>query len=216
MISQHDSKEQKMSLLSLISLCVAIFILAITPGPGVFATISRSMASGFASSLPLIFGCVTGDVVFLMFAIWGLALIAQTIGQLFVVVKICGGLYLVWLGVRIWRSSPDSSQDKRLKHAGSFTGNYISGLLITLSNPKVIIFYCGFLPTFLDLPSLGATDIILVVAAIAVVLSSVLIGYAYVAGQARVMFTKEKYIKRLNRTAGSVMMATGAMIAVKS
>lgn len=205
-----------MSLLSLTSLCAALFILAITPGPGVFATVSRSLASGFAPSLSLIIGIVTGDIIFLMFAIWGMALVAQALGQLFVLVKIGGGLYLLWMGIRIWVAPPLTPDENNHKNSKSYAGNYISGLLITLSNPKVILFYCGFLPTFLDLPSLGAMDILLVVLAIAVVLSGVLVFYAFLASRARVFFTKEKYIRRLNRTAGGVMMATGVAIAVKS
>ena len=204
-----------MSLLSIFSLAIALFVLAATPGPGVFATISRSLASGFVPSLGVVAGIVTGDVIFLLFAILGMSAIAQIMGNFFVVVKIIGGIYLVFLGIKIWMSEPvpvhKINGKKRMKY-----GNYFSGLVITLSNPKVILFYCGFLPTFMDLSSLSRLDACIAVTTVAVVLSSVLISYAYLANRARVVFSSARSVKLLNRTAGGVMIATGVAIAAKS
>ena len=95
-------------------------------------------------------------------------------------------------------------------------GNFVSGLVITLSNPKVIIFYCGFLPTFLDLSILTLLDLVTVVAIISTVLVGVLGTYAYLASRARKMFTQRRSVRRLNRAAGSVMVAAGVVIAVRS
>jgi len=204
-----------MSLLSIFSLFIALFVLAATPGPGVFATISRSLASGFVPSLAVIAGIVTGDIVFLMFAILGMSVIAQAMGNFFVVVKFIGAAYLIFLGIKIWRSKPVPVQEIKGGKNKKF-GNYLSGLVITLSNPKVILFYCGFLPTFMDLSSLGSVDICIVAITISIVLSSVLIFYAYLANQARAFFSSPYSVKRLNRTAGGVMIAAGVAIAAKS
>ncbi len=215
-----------MNLTSIISLSVAMLILAASPGPGVFATVARSLASGFRPALAVITGIVIGDIIYLMFAIWGLSIVAQTLGELFVVVRICGGIYLFWLGLKIWFSKPLEKEAKtktetgtgtgQLKAQHSQSGNIISGLLITLSNPKVILFYCGFLPTFIDLSILKGIDILLIVCVITIVLSSVLTIYAYMASHARLIFSSPRAIKRLNRSAGGVMMATGIAIAAKT
>jgi threonine/homoserine/homoserine lactone efflux protein len=85
-----------------------------------------------------------------------------------------------------------------------------------LSNPKVILFYCGFLPTFLDLSALTIFDLALVAVIITLVLSGVLTTYAYLASRARRIFTNERSVKRLNRAAGGVMVAAGVAIAVRS
>ena len=92
----------------------------------------------------------------------------------------------------------------------------MSGLIITLSNPKVILFYCGFLPTFLDLSILTLSDLALVVVIITFVLACVLSTYALLASRARRMFTNPKAARRLNRAAGGVMIATGVAIATRS
>lgn len=193
-----------------------MLILAASPGPGVFATTARAMASGFRPALGVIWGIVLGDIIFLMFAAFGLSVVARALGNLFFIIKVCGGVYLVWLGIKIWLQNPEPVQNR--PHAGSRSkwGNFVSGLVITLSNPKVILFYCGFLPTFLDLSTLTMADMVLVAAIITVVLSGVLIGYAYLASRARRVFTTKRAVKRLNRAAGGVMVAAGVAIAARS
>jgi len=65
-----------MTPLSLIAFAGTMFLLAITPGPGVFATVARALASGFANASALVMGIVIGDLVFLLLAIYGLAAVA--------------------------------------------------------------------------------------------------------------------------------------------
>ena len=205
-----------MTLYSAFGFALAMLILAASPGPGVFATTARAMASGFRPALGVIWGIVLGDIIFLMFAAFGLSMVARALGNLFFIVKVCGGVYLVWLGIKIWLQKPDPVQNQH--HAGdrSKWGNFVSGLIITLSNPKVILFYCGFLPTFLELSTLTMVDMMLIVAIITAVLSGVLIAYAYLASRARRIFTTKRAVKRLNRAAGGVMVAAGVAIAARS
>ena len=205
-----------MTIYSAFGFAVAMLILAASPGPGVFATTARAMASGFRPALAVIWGIVLGDIIFLLFAAFGLSMVARVLGNLFFLVKICGGAYLVWLGIKIWLQTPELSQNNQNSATRSSWGNFVSGLVITLSNPKVILFYCGFLPTFLELSTLTFIDLVLVVGIITAVLSGVLTTYAYLASRARKMFTNERAVKRLNRAAGGVMVAAGVVIAVRS
>jgi len=200
----------------MIGLSVAMLVLAASPGPGVFATVARALASGFRPALAVIGGIVLGDITFLLFAVFGLSMIAQALGDLFFIVKICGGIYLIFLGIRIWLREPALASNENGKRSGPGWGNFVSGLIITLSNPKVILFYCGFLPTFLDLSALTLSDLALVVSIVTTVLACVLSTYALLASRARRMFTNRKGIRRLNRAAGGVMIATGVVIAARS
>jgi threonine/homoserine/homoserine lactone efflux protein len=193
-----------------------MLILAASPGPGVFATVARALASGFRSALAVICGIVLGDIIFLLFAAFGLSMVARVLGNMFFIVKICGGAYLVWLGVKIWLKDPEPVFENQDADTRSQWANFVSGLVITLSNPKVILFYCGFLPTFLDLSTLTVFDLAIVVAIITAVLVAVLGTYAYLASRARKFFTSKRSVRRLNRAAGSVMVAAGVAIAVRS
>ncbi len=205
-----------MSIISLISLTMAMFVLVASPGPGVFAIVARSMASGFRPALAMIIGIIAGDIIFLMFAICGLSFVAQIMGEFFLIIKICGGVYLIWLGLKIWFSKPLEIESKPLYKKQSYVGYIISGLLVTLSNPKVILFYCGFLPTFINLSNLKAIDIALIVCIVTIVLTFVLTTYAYLASHARQLFSNHVTLKSLNRLAGGVMMTTGVVIATKT
>jgi threonine/homoserine/homoserine lactone efflux protein len=205
-----------LTLYSTIGFSLAMLVLAASPGPGVFATVARAIASGFRPALAVICGIVLGDILFLMLAVFGLSMIAQALGDLFFVVKICGGAYLIFLGIKIWMREPELASTENGRSSGSGWGNFVSGLIITLSNPKVILFYCGFLPTFLDLSVLTLSDLALVVSIVTIVLACVLSTYALLASRARRMFTNKKAARRLNRTAGGVMIATGVVIATRS
>ena len=203
-----------MTIYSAIGFAVAMLVLAASPGPGVFATVARALASGFRPSFAVICGIVVGDVIYLFFAAFGLSMVARALGNMFFIVKICGGAYLIWLGVRIWFKKPAPVTENQIIH--SRWGNFASGLVITLSNPKVILFYCGFLPTFFDLSALTLIDLIIVVTIITIVLGAVLGIYAFLASRARRMFTNRQAVRRLNRTAGAVMVGAGLAIAIRS
>ena len=205
-----------MTIYSAIGFSVAMLVLAASPGPGVFATIARALASGFRPSVAVICGIVLGDVIFLLFAAFGLSMVARALGNMFFIVKICGGAYLIWLGVRIWLKKPEPVTANQNRNIHSQWGNFATGLVITLSNPKVILFYCGFLPTFLDLSALTFIDMVIVVTIITLVLGCVLGTYAFLASRARRMFTNQQAVKRLNRAAGGVMVAAGVAIAIRS
>ena len=204
-----------MTAITVLALASAMFVLAITPGPGVFATIARGLSSGFLHAAVVVAGIVLGDIIFLLLAIYGLAIIAEALGGLFTVVKYAGGLYLIWLGWRILRADAISPEVKGVREL-SWRANFFSGLVITLGNPKVILFYLGFLPTFVDLSTLTHWDVFIAALVVSSVLALVLLGYAYTAARARSVFAEGKAARRLNLAAGGVMMTTGAVLLTKS
>lgn len=204
-----------MNAANLISLALAMLVLAASPGPGVFTTVARALASGFRSALMVILGIVLGDLIFLLFAMFGLSMIARNLGEFFIIVKVCGGVYLIWLGCKLWIKDPATRALEHDSQPCNWSGHFLSGLLVTLSNPKVILFYCGFLPTFLNLSTLRLLDGILVVIVVTGVLGSVLTTYAFLASHARHLFRKGGAVRWLNRATGGMMVATGVAIATR-
>jgi threonine/homoserine/homoserine lactone efflux protein len=98
----------------------------------------------------------------------------------------------------------------------SWFADLTSGLLITLGNPKVILFYLGFLPAFVDLAMLNAGDVVIIAGVVSLVLGATMLGYAYAASRARRLFQRRATKRILNRTSGSVMIATGAVLATRA
>ena len=204
-----------MSVESTLAFTLAMLILAATPGPGVFASVAQSLASGFRSSIHVIAGIVVGDLLFLFLAIMGLSAVAYALGELFFIVKIIGGAYLIWLGYKMWTADPVPLNSKMSGGNRNGWQRFLGGLFITLSNPKVILFYCGFLPTFMDLGSLNVADIIIVSAIVTLVLFAVMGIYAYSAARARRLFTSQRATRNLNRGGGAVLIGTGVVIATR-
>jgi len=204
-----------MTIINMFAFAGAMFLLAITPGPGVFATISRGLASGFSNAAYVVLGIVIGDIVFLLLAIFGLSAIAHILGDFFVVIKYLGGAYLLFLGYKILRSKEEDTNVSSVCEL-SWKKNFMTGLLITISNPKVILFYLGFLPTFINLKTLTIVDVITVCIIVTLVLGAVMLGYAYSASGAKKLFKDKSSKRKMNVTAGSVMLAAGTFLIVKS
>lgn len=204
-----------MTLYSMLAFSGAMFLLAITPGPGVFATISRALASGFNNAAVVVLGMVIGDIIFLLLAIFGLSAIASMVGDFFIIVKYLGGIYLLYLGYKILTSKVHETNINAITEL-SWKKNFLSGLLITLSNPKVILFYLGFLPTFINLRTLTAIDIVIVSTIVSVVLGGVMLTYAYSASSAKKLFKSKSSKRKMNIAAGGVMMIAGSILIIKA
>ncbi len=201
-----------MSFETIIALLIACFIIKATPGPGVFATVGRALFQGFGPTLVFIAGIMTGDLLYLAFAFTGLAVIAHQFGDFFFVIRLIGGGYLIYLGVRLWLSPPAA-----VETASAPSGNrgkaFLSGVVLTFGNPKVILFYLGLLPTFVDLTRLSLADMGLLTAMFLGILGGTLAAYAYAAARARRLFRSKTAMKRLNRGAGTVLIGSGGAVA---
>ena len=204
-----------MSLLNIFAFSLAMFLLAITPGPGVFATISRALSSGFLNASFVVMGIVIGDIIFLLLAIFGLSAIASILGDFFILVKYLGGIYLLFLGYKILTSKEQETNLKGIYEL-SWKKNFLTGLIITLSNPKVILFYLGFLPTFINLQTLTAIDIFIISSIVSIVLGGVMLAYAYSASSAKDLFKSKSSKRKMNIAAGSVMISAGAILIIKA
>ena len=196
---------------------IAIIIFAVTPGPGVFALLSRAMTQGAKACYSLAIGMAVSDVIYLILACFGLAVVAEHWGGFFTVIRILGGLYLIYLGWKMWRervliAQQNKSSREQLK---GFTQGFIQGFLISASNPKVILFYIAFLPTFMDLSVLSSQDIVVVSLLCFIGLMIGLMFIAYVAAWARGYFRSERAMRGLNRVAGSIMMTAGAFLVTR-
>ena len=205
-----------MSIVSILSFALALFLLAVTPGPGVFTVLGRTLKSGFRKSVFVTAGIVTGDLIYLCFAMSGLSWLAQNMGDIFVYVRILGGIYLIYLGVKNFFAKVNLSADgDACDDNRSRTACYGEGLVITLSNPKVIIFYCSLLPAFIDLGSLNVSGAVSIIIVDAVILGLVMTGYSFLALQTGRIFRGERGIKLLNRSSGLLMAAAGSVMIVK-
>ncbi|WP_299396190.1 LysE family translocator [Pelagibius sp.] len=206
-----------MSLETFLAFTAAMLVLALTPGPGFLAVVARVMSQGFGAGLAATAGLVLGDLLFLALAILGLSALAAVLGEFFLVVKWLGAAYLVWLGIALWRRDaaaerrPPDSPRPQASHRGSLA----LGFLVTLGNPKVILFYGAFLPTFVDLAVLTPGDALLLGTVVAAVLFAVLGVYAFLAARAGRAITSSRAQRWLNRVTGGLMVGAGVAVAAR-
>ncbi len=193
----------------------ALFVAAAIPGPGMTAIVARALGSGFRPTFFMGLGLILGDLCYLTAVILGLALVAQTFTTPFLIIKYLGALYLVYIAWKLWTTGliAQDIEAKRSTHIGL---SFLSGLLVTLGNPKTMLFYVALVPTLIPLEAIGPKDYAALVGITFVVLIAVLIPYILLASQARTLLKKPNSLKALNRSAASILAGTAAYIAARA
>lgn len=211
-----------LSLETLAAFTLAMFLLSVSPGPGFLMVVARALSGGFAAGLAAIVGLVLGDILFLVLAIFGLSTLAAVMGEFFLAVKILGAAYLVWLGVKTWRSRPSlpaleapEAAASQMPDPKSLGRSALLGFFVTLGNPKVILFYGALLPTFVDLEALTGGDIVVLAAVVTAMLFLVLGVYAFAAARAGRVVKSERALRWLNRATGGILVGAGIAVATR-
>jgi len=195
----------------LLAYAAALGIAAFIPGPGVAALVGQSLGSGLRTSFFFLAGLALGDLVYLSIAVAGLAALAELFAEAFLVVKIIGGLYLVYLAWVFWTSEAGLVGVRTARTRGGAKA-FLAGFTVTLGNPKTIVFYLALLPTVLNLSAVGLFEWALLAVVTVLVLFAVLAPYALLAAKARSLMTRPAALKRLNRAAGATIGGAGALI----
>jgi len=196
-------------------LMLATFVFAAIPGPGVTAVVSQALARGLKPALLWGFGIVLGDLFYLLLAMLGLSLVAQQLGWAFVVLKWAGAAYLVYLGLRclLAKAPASGGAAPAAPDSKSLARTFLGGFCVSLGNPKVVAFYCGFLPGFVDMRALSGLDMLLVAATILPTCYSVIALYAWLASRGRTAARSGRVWKYANRGAGAVLIGAGLAVA---
>jgi threonine/homoserine/homoserine lactone efflux protein len=197
-----------MDALTLVAFTVAYAIAVLVPGPGVAALVARALAGGFRAAFPMVLGILVGDLIYLVFAVFGLAAIAHYFNAVFIVVRFAGAAYLLFIAWKFWTAKPGAEQIGPKADRTPFT-TFLAGFSLTLGNPKTIVFYLALLPTVVPLDRITPLAFAELTGIVTVVLLIIGCGYAFLASRAREFFKSPKALGRLNKTAG-VMMATAA------
>ena len=142
------------SMTDIIAYVIALGIAAAIPGPGMTALVARSVGSGAKAGFAMLGGLIVGDLVYLSFAVFGLAIIAESFGSLFVVIRWASIAYLLYLAWSFW-TAEQHDMSTSVNSRQQLGAAAASGLAITLGNPKTIAFYLALLPLVLDLNSIS-------------------------------------------------------------
>lgn len=133
---------------------VALGIAAAIPGPGITALVARSVGSGTRAGFSMLTGIILGDLCYLSFAVFGLAIIAQKFSAFFAIVRWASMVYLFYLAWQFWHGVRQNMATVETVDRG-ITSAVLSGLALTLGNPKTIAFYLALLPLVLKLETVS-------------------------------------------------------------
>lgn len=199
-------------ILAFIPIAIALII---SPGPDSIYTLTRSISDGRTSGIMAALGSSSGSIVHTTAAVLGLAALFRTSAVAFTVVKFAGAAYLVYLGIRTFRSS-DEFEVTPEHITYSPMESYRSALLINVLNPKVAIFFLAFLPQFVQ----PGSNVPLQIFALGVLFAS--LGFVYQAmlavfsARARRVITERDLVKNVLRvTSGSVLIGFGVKLVLE-
>ncbi|MEF8701001.1 MAG: LysE family translocator [Candidatus Accumulibacter sp. UW26] len=193
---------------------LASFVLAITPGPGVLYIVTRSLVQGRRCGLVSVAGVALGNLGNAFAASIGLAALFALSSLAFAAVKYAGALYLVYLGVQMFRSSP-ADEAAVVPPAVPLRRVFSDGFVVALLNPKTTLFFAAFLPQFLS-PQAAPMLQSMTLGALFVALAAVTdCAYALAAGFVAPALAQARGLRRYGRRLGAgVFIGLGVFTAL--
>jgi threonine/homoserine/homoserine lactone efflux protein len=188
-----------------------LYAISVTiPGPAILAIVARALGNGLRATIPAILGNTLGDLILMSLSAFGLAVVAREMGSLFLVVKLAGAAYLIWLGYKYWTMPvADLKVSPSKAHQG-----FIAQLMLTLGNPKGLVFFLALMPSVIDLNRLNAAGFAQLCTVTLILVPSIELAYAALASQVRVFLAGVTARRRLNKSAAAIMIGAGIGVAV--
>ena len=184
-------------------------VLLVIPGPTILLVVSYALGRGWKVAAPVATGVALGDLTAMTLSMLGVGALLASSAALFTVLKWLGAGYLVWLGVRLWRAGSTLDAEARIEPVAAGR-MLVHAWLVTMLNPKSIVFFVAFLPQFIDpgrpfWPQMAIFEATFVALAFANAF-----GYALLAARARRLAASPRAVRALNRAGGTALIAAGA------
>jgi threonine/homoserine/homoserine lactone efflux protein len=191
----------------------AALILAITPGPGIFYVLARSLRGGRREGVLSTAGTFLGGLVHVAAAAFGLSAILAASAVAFETVRYAGAAYLIYLGYRMIRSRRQEAVDLDLERPSR--GTFVQGVMTEVLNPKTALFFLSFIPQFVSVQQGHVAAQFLILGAISVTLNTCAdLLVACFAGPLGARMKRSAKLRSRQRTAsGAAMIGLGVYVA---
>ncbi len=201
-----------MSIETWLAFVAASTILLVIPGPTILLVISYALGQGWRAALPMSIGVALGDFTAMSLSMLGVGALLAASATLFTVLKLVGGAYLVWLGIKLWRAGGALRAEARTGVA-SAVSMVAHAWLVTALNPKSITFFVAFLPQFLDPLGDVLRQMLIFGATFLVLAFANALGYGLLAARAGAMTRNPSAISLFNKIGGSLLIGAGVAAA---
>jgi len=196
------------------------FVVSATPGPNMLFVMSISARHGVRAAVMAMLGCMTALLAMMSLSAAGLGALLQTFPAVFEALRLAGAAYLVYLGLKCWRSPVRDQTDAaargpahgvaRLARSGAI---YRQGFLVAASNPKAILFAAAFFPQFINPESAKFAQFIILLSTFTAIEVGWYFVYA-VGGKSLAVHLRRASVMRIfNRLTGGVFIGFAALMA---
>lgn len=186
----------------------------VSPGPAILLAISNSVRFGLSKVILSSLGNITGLLLLSIAAIFGLGAILKTSTTLFLIVKLIGAAYLIYLGIKQWRAKTNffDQATSNVKYLGSKSRkrHFTEGFLIAMTNPKAILFFTALFPQFINTKESLTVQFFIMTITFMAMSFFALMTYGLLASKAKRWFATGQRTKWFNRVLGSVFVMIGA------
>ena len=186
----------------------ATTVLLLIPGPTILLIVSYGLGQGRRAALPLAIGVALGDFTAMTLSMLGVGALLKTSAALFMILKLGGAAYLIWLGIGLWRAGAKLKAEPRRDAA---TARTLIGQswLVTALNPKSITFFVAFLPQFLDRTGDFWSQLVILEATFLPLATINALAYGLLASRARTLVSNPRTVRTINRTGGTLLIGAG-------
>ncbi len=198
-----------MSIEMWIAFVIAAGIVLVIPGPTILLVISQAISHGLRAVVPLVIGVTLGDFTAMTLSLLGLGAVLSASAALFSALKLIGAVYLIYLGIKLWRLIPDKPEISFGATQASNSSLFKSTFIVTALNPKGMAFFVVFLPQFINPHNQAAPQLIILGATFLFMASINATLYAVFAGYLRNTIDNSRVRRWLNRCGGSVLIGAG-------
>lgn len=197
---------------SYIAFCIAAAALALTPGPTVTVIIANSLRHGAQAGMLNVAGTQAGFLIWLAIAALGLGTAIQVMGVWFDALRWVGAAYLVWLGIRLFRSSGDLAAT--VQRAAPQGGFFLQGFIVIISNPKMLVLFGAMIPPFLTPGADSVNQVLLLGLTFMAIAAAGDTAYALAAGRAGAWLSRSR-VRTIEIVSGCCLVAGGVWMALR-
>jgi len=192
----------------------AAIVIAI-PGPTTLMVTGHAMSSGTRVALASLLGVALGDFTAIACSVLGLGAVLATSAEAFTVLKWAGALYLIYLGIKLWRAPavPLGSMAGGIRGSRSMRRAIAESFSVTLLNPKGLLFFAAFLPQFIDPHRAMLPQVVVLALTFEVLAASSLALYIFMTARARRVMDSPRAIRIMNRAGGAMLVGAGLLTA---
>jgi homoserine/homoserine lactone efflux protein len=189
-----------------------VVLTSLTPGPAVLLAISNAILHGIRAAAYSSLGNILGLLLLSAAAMAGIGAVFKTSTLIFAVLKTLGAVYLIYLGIRQWRSNTNvftSASTLSLHQTSNPSKQIYQGMLLALTNPKAILFFVALFPQFIIAAQPLTSQFFMLTGTLMMASFTVLMGYAALANSAKSWLSISWRAKAFNRITGSIFMLLG-------